>query len=530
MPQTHRQPDLPDSSDPASSGSPRPAGILAGLRIRKKLIVLHTSFSLSLAVLLLLALRPALSKVIVQGEQAQAALLLDLLRAEGVGIEPVRTQPTEAGTMTIELGTPEELGLTQPQIARLFATAEPLPLPPNRRGAGVVVVGPDARCAMIRVRNDAARGAVNLVYALLIVSLFVGYAFVAVALEAVVLPRHVYGPIRAMLDADHAVRQGDRAREQVPADQIPADELGEIMRSRNDSIAALRTNERQLAEALARLEESAADLRKKNHLLEAARRNLEGADRLASLGMMSAGIAHELNTPLAVVKGLADKIADGQDLSTTERALLARVVARLEKLSEGLLDFARVRPPRLDNANVHAVVDEAWTLIRLDRSLAVPGRAVPELVNQVPDDLGFRCDTSRMVQVFVNLVRNAMNAMGEAGSDPARVVVRARSMVRDSEDWITISVADTGPGIPPGVIERLFEPFYSTRLDAKGTGLGLAVSEGIVREHGGVLIARNSTEEDRHPDPELTGAVFEILLPADPSGLFGAVEEHDRVT
>jgi len=510
----------PDATD----RSPRPAGILAGLRIRKKLMLLHTSFSLSLAILLLLALRPALTKVVVQGEQAQAEIALALLRAEGVPIVSAEVLgEDDGGRISVAVGGADELGLNRAQVARIGETGGTLPLEDTQDGAGVAERFGAGGFVVVRSRNQAVRSAVNLVYILLIVSLLAGYAFVVAALESVVLPRHVYGPIRAVLMADDAVRRGDRHSELISPGLIPADELGEIMRSRNDSITKLRSNERQLAAALTRIEDGAADLRKKNHLLEAARRNLEGADRLASLGMMSAGIAHELNTPLAVVKGLADKIGAGEELSVTERALLTRVVGRLEKLSDGLLDFARARPPALEDAPLRSIIDEAWTLIRLDRGLVSPG-ASAEFVNDVPEGLILRCDADRMVQVFVNLVRNAMGVMRDAGVQVVRVVVRARSTVREGEDWVSISVVDSGPGIAPEVFERLFEPFYSTRLDAKGTGLGLAVSEGIVREHGGLLVARNATPEDLRGDPAGTGAVFEILMPADPAGLFGTIE------
>lgn len=511
---------MPHDPD-APSSTQRPAGILAGLRIRKKLMVLHTSFSLSLAVLLLVALRPALTKVVVQGEQAQAESALAILRAKGADLRSAEVRAEGGGRITVGVGDAGKLGLSAAQAASV-QTRGVIPLPETDAGAGIADALGDG-FVVVRSRNEAVRSAVNLVYVLLIVSLLAGYAFVVAMLEAVVLPRHVYGPIRAMLSADEAVRRGDEQAELISSAIIPADELGEIMRSRNDSIAKLRSNERQLASALSRIEEGAADLRKKNHLLEAARRNLEGADRLASLGMMSAGIAHELNTPLAVVKGLTDKVGAGEPLSDAERTLLTRVVGRLEKLSEGLLDFARVRPPVLEPVSLWAVVEDAWSLIRLDRGIVVPGATV-SFVNRVPEDLEIRCDPDRMVQVFVNLVRNAVGVMRESRAQTVRVAVSARMTVRESEDWVSISVVDSGPGIAPEVFERLFEPFYSTRLDAQGTGLGLAVSEGIVREHGGILVARNATGEDQRADPEGTGAVFEILMPADPAGLFGTIE------
>lgn len=516
----------PDANNPPRSGPPsaRPPrrGLLADLRIRKKLIVLHTSFSLALSVLLLVALRPALTKVIVQGEQAQAAVAMDLLQAQGPvrSLRTARPESENTGQVTVRVGDTRQAGLTDAQAMRLRDAPGPILMTDNHEGAGVAVRLDADSYAVVRARNNATRSAVNLVYVLLIVSLLTGYAFVAAALEALVLPRHVYSPIRAMLGADEAVRRGDRHAEIIPDSLIPADELGEIMRSRNHSVAALRHHEDELANALSMLETTAVDLRKKNHLLEAARRNLEGADRLASLGMMSAGIAHELNTPLAVVKGLVDKIAAGGELSPAERALLARVVARLEKLSEGLLDFARVRPPRLVTADLHAVVAEAWSLVRLDRALS--GQDL-DFANAVPEPTPLRCDADRLIQVFVNLIRNAAGVIRDAGVSHGRVVVSAQPVLRDGEDWLVITVADNGPGIAPEVIGRLFEPFASTRLDAQGTGLGLAVSKGIVHEHGGVLLARNAADADRRTSPQMGGAVFEILLPTDPAGLFGDI-------
>jgi len=89
-----------------------------------------------------------------------------------------------------------------------------------------------------------------------------------------------------------------------------------------------------------------------------------------------------------------------------------------------------------------------------------------------------------------------------------RIDIKANTTLREGRPWISVIVRDFGPGIDAAVLPRLFEPFASTRMDAKGTGLGLAVSEGIIEEHGGVLLARNATPPD-------TGAVFEIMLPAE---------------
>ncbi|MBL4591961.1 MAG: hypothetical protein JKY96_08380 [Phycisphaerales bacterium] len=491
------------SEQPAAN--PR-RGIFAGMRIRKKLFVLHTLFSISLGVILLIALKPAMSKVINSAEQEQAHQLAVVLFADSVTPDPLVLQRVGEQSRIV-IGTQSELGLSGivADLAR-GAEANTLPIGSDGTSAGVARWLGGNQYAVVRVRAQRAREMIRLVYALVVVTLLVGYMLVAAALEMFVLPGHLYGPIRAMLKADLAVQDGDRENEIIPSPEIPGDELGEIMRSRNNTIETLRTNERKLAHTLDKLEHAAADLHKKNMLLETAQRNLEGADRLASLGMMSAGIAHELNTPLAVVKGLVDKLSSGDPLSTTEITLLSRVVGRLEKLSDGLLDFARVRPPKLVGADIHKVVDDAWMLVRLDRQIAQPGQNI-EVLNEVPKGTVIQCDPDRLFQVFVNLIRNAISALVHEQGVVGRVRISASRETRDDIAWVKILVEDNGPGIYAEMIGRLFEPFASTKLDAKGTGLGLAVANGIIREHHGVLTVTN-----KPADAPETGAVFELLL------------------
>jgi two-component system NtrC family sensor kinase len=358
------------------------------------------------------------------------------------------------------------------------------------------------------VNMAGARTAVRWLFVLVVAALLVMYALIALSLEVFVLPRNVWRPIRAMLEADDAVREGRREGQVIPATLIPGDELGQIMRSRNSTVSALREQERRLAEALIDLERVASDLQRKNHLLETAKRNLADADRLATLGVMSAGLAHEINTPLAVVKGLAEKLAGApaQGLAEGEAQLLLRVTARLERLSESLLDFARARPARTDAVDLRAIVDEAWTLVRLDRE----ARGIA-LHNELSGCTSAHGDPDRLLQVLVNLLRNAVDALRatKSGAPIHQPAIRTTcaTVERDGARWLSLRVADNGPGLPAELLGRLFEPFASTRLDDKGTGLGLAVSQGIVQEHGGLLTARN------RPAAEGGGAEFEVLLP-----------------
>ena len=469
-------------------GAPRgPGGLLAGLKVRKKLIFLHTVFSVVLAALLLIALRPALHDVVRSAERAHAVALLEMPESAAGENASVRT------------GTAQELGLDQALLARLDGGGRGPVYTELDGGATAAVAGAgDGLYRVARAVLPGARAAVGRAYGLVVLALLAVYALVAAALEVFVLPRHVYGPIRSVLMADRAVQRGDRAHELVDESAIPRDELGEIMRSRNASIGLLRQKERELAEALERVETVAGDLKRKNHLLENARRNLEGADRLASLGMMSAGIAHELNTPLTVARGLVEKLRTGS-LTESETGLLVRVVGRLDRLSESLLDFSRARDPHRRETDLRWIIDEAVTLVTLDRGID------PEAVdNAVPEGTAIDCDPDRIVQVFMNLIRNAIDACTGAGLEPS-VGVDAERVERDGRCWVAARVIDTGPGIDPGVLPDLFEPFVSSRLDAKGTGLGLAVADSIVREHAGTIIAGNRTDG--------RGACFEVLLP-----------------
>ncbi|CAN5830245.1 hypothetical protein BH11PLA1_BH11PLA1_01400 [soil metagenome] len=549
----------------------RPGRLLARLRIRKKLMVLHTLFSLVLAIVLLLVLRPVLERIVEQAEVSELRLALGMASEQlqlaaqdsavgGTGTRigarrgfppgsdlfaPLRAAVSASGgTLEIEPATTGELDAdalararATPREPTLFTRVDPrgalqhaaLLLNPGAegpRGAGA----PPAFVATLRL--DHLRASLTRLYLVALVALLAVYALIAVALEVFVLPQHVYRPIRTLLNADAAVQQGRSDGEIIPEAAIPADELGEIMRSRNDAVRALRRHEADLALALRRVETLATDLHRKNALLETAQRNLADADRLASLGILSAGLAHEMNTPLAVAKGLAEKAAaPGAGLNAGETALLVRVVSRLERLSESLLDFARVRPPSAQRVDLLPIVDEAWTLVRLDRDAG--GVA---LNADIPGGFALVCDPDRMTQVLVNLLRNAVDLMTSMRAQQPRIALRARTVERDGMTCAEISIADNGPGLAPDILPRLFEPFATTRMDARGTGLGLAVSAGIVKEHGGVLSARNLAAGDDQALAELltggvgaapraraandaraalplTGAVFEIIIP-----------------
>jgi len=530
--QPHQPPHAAQSPQPGPPAQPRlrmlllpkpRKNLLASMRVRKKLLVLHTLFSAMLAAALLLAIRPSMLEILSRAQASQSRIVLEALASRIGRVEDsaILDQARQLAPRAIlQIGSSDALGLEQRTIDKALATpGRAVPGQSALFGSCAVLFLPTADqpryYALIAPVEDARAAIINL-YFLVMVALLAAYALVAIALEVFVLPQNVYRPIRRLLAADQAVQDGRQSDEIIPREAIPSDELGEIMQSRNHVITSLRAQEHALADALAQLERVANDLARKNHLLEAARRNLADADRLASLGMMSAGIAHELNTPLAVLKGMVERLAQDPraGLEPAQAALMVRVVGRLERLGDSLLDFARARQPRIAPASIRTIVDEAVTLVRLDRE----ARHI-DLVNNVPDSLVVPCDGDRLIQVFVNLLRNAVDATRSAGDRSAgassaathAVTVEADTTLRDGASWAQIRVIDEGSGIDPAILPHVFEPFSTTRLDARGTGLGLAVSDGIVREHSGLILARNRA--DRH------GAIFEVILPMHPDAV-----------
>ena len=304
------------------------------------------------------------------------------------------------------------------------------------------------------------------------------YGLAVLLLEAAIMPLYVYGPLRKMLEADAATQAGQRPHELIPDPDIPGDEIGRIMRSRNQTVRALRRREDELGQALHRLEEQ---------------------DRLVSLGLLSASVAHELNTPLAVLRGSLEKLVETTyDKLTLERlARMQRVADRLRTISESLVDFAKVRPQQVESVDPSQLVNEAWNLVAIDEKTSGI-----QFLNRLSRQHRVIGNPGRLVQVFVNLLRNAVNAVESPGGV---IEVHADRHIRSGVNGIAISFEDNGRGITSNVLPDMFDAFVTTRLDARGTGLGLTVAEGIITQHGGTIAASNRPRG---------GACLEVWLPS----------------
>jgi signal transduction histidine kinase len=451
--------------------------MFADLKVRPKLMVLHNLFFIVLAAASYFTLIPLYKQQVLAARDREMAILTQMFRLETplAKLQGLEIYDYREGT------APE---VTLPEEARNWLALNPGGVWQNPFSSRFVFAKRPNSGLYRRLTipetfyGDSVRRAQ---FALFLV-LGIIYVLAVVLLEAAIMPLFVYRPLLLMLDADEATQHGDRNRELIDPDLIPGDEIGQIMRSRNQTVTELRRQE--------------DDLRQKNEMLEMQ-------DRLASLGLMSASVAHELNTPLAVLLGSIEKLAE----TSTSRQMadrlerMRRVTERIRKISEGLLDFARARKRQRAPVDLKPLIDEAWSLVAIDEKAAEV-----RFLNRIPPEARVFGEADRLLQVFVNLLRNALNAIQPASDsrEGGSIQVRSQRISHAGRPCVSIKVEDNGVGIPADVLPDIFEAFVTTRLDSKGTGLGLTVAEGIVQQHGGAITASNRPER---------GACLEVRLP-----------------
>jgi signal transduction histidine kinase len=231
---------------------------------------------------------------------------------------------------------------------------------------------------------------------------------------------------------------------------------------------------------------------------------LERQEKLASLGTLAAGVAHEIRNPLASLKFRLFSLKESlpEELSSNEDvAVIDDEINRLERIIKDFLQFARPSEPAMGETSAQQILQTVHDLMKSH----LETRGV-RLVRETDEPIWLRADRQQIEQVLINLVQNAADSMdGNGGVVTLRARQGAARLAGQSSPAVILEVADTGQGIAPEVQPRLFDPFFSTK--AGGSGLGLPISERIVEKHGGLI--QYQTQANR-------GTTFQVVLPLNP--------------
>lgn len=274
---------------------------------------------------------------------------------------------------------------------------------------------------------------------------------------------------------------------------------------REHSVAILKglaESEMCLPYTIDRLNMTVGELAQANKELADTQEALMQSERLASMGQLAAGIAHEVNNPLGVVLMYAHLMLDGlkEDSRLKQDAkMIVDQADRCKKIVAGLLHFARQNKVLREPIDIRELVDRGCGTVVRHNNVIIK---VVDNLNDPAADL----DREQMLQVLTNLISNACAAMDEGGN--------ITITISDTSDNISISVRDTGVGIPLENRSKIFEPFFTTKQIGKGTGLGLAVTYGIIKMHRGDILVESNSDPETGP----TGTVFTINLPRTESG------------
>lgn len=325
------------------------------------------------------------------------------------------------------------------------------------------------------------------------VALFVGVnTLLLVLFSLIIFNRAIARPLRGLADrADRA------ATDAVVLDLGGAarDEVGDLSLSLNRMAARLRDDRDRMAGQLRELEAKTA-------ALEQARDQLVRAEKLALVGRLSAGIAHEIGSPLGAILGYVDMLRHEirDNGSTANIEFLDRMekeINRINRIVRELLDYSRPASFRLEDIDLRKSVEDVTDLLMPQKAF----RAV-----EIATDLGERpvtvySDWDRLRQVLMNLLFNASDSMGGKG----RIDVTVERTAGDGPagEFVALKIKDTGCGIARDEIDRIFEPFYTTKVPGAGTGLGLAVSQRLVERMGGRI------EVESTPG---SGSTFSVIL------------------
>src|SRR5271157_80468 len=305
--------------------------------------------------------------------------------------------------------------------------------------------------------------------------------------------RNIMRPIGEMVAATHNIIAG-RFDQEVQSDSPT--EIALLAESFNAMLQSLRQMRGDLEEWGRTLEEK---VRQRTEELVAMQARVAQSERLASLGMLAAGVAHEVNNPLGGILALTALTVEDMPPDDSNRENLAEVIHQTERcrdIVKGLLEFSRQSKGNTEPLDLNKVLQDTLSLVEkqaLFFNIDVVWKLDPELPHVI-------ADRSQFQQVFMNILMNAVQAMNERGTI---TVVTRYDRSRNSAE---AAISDTGQGIPPEEIDHIFDPFFTTKESGHGTGLGLSIAYGIVTTHRGTIFVQSELGK---------GSTFTVRMPVE---------------
>lgn len=309
--------------------------------------------------------------------------------------------------------------------------------------------------------------------------IFLGITFAGMALALIIsyfLASGILKPISRLVRASKRLAKGDLTQR---VKFTSKDEIGELAEAFNFMASSIKERDDQL----------------KAH----AQQKIQESERLASLGRLAAGIAHEINNPLGAILVYSNLLLEESKPQDSGRENLKKIVRETIKCKEivkGLLDFARKTEPKKEPANINNILERVLSLVEkqaLFQNIKITKKLHPHLPMAM-------IDITQIQQVFMNIILNAAEAMEGKGS------LTIGTQLLEDRQSMEIRFTDTGCGIPLENMKRLFEPFFTTKEETKGIGLGLAISYGIIKNHGGNIEVKSQVGK---------GTTFIIKLPVE---------------
>ena len=301
-------------------------------------------------------------------------------------------------------------------------------------------------------------------------------------------------PLKRIVSVTRKVADGDLSQE---VEVFSRDEMGYVASSFNQMVRRLKSAREELEQWGKQLEQK---VEQRTHELRQARDQILRSERLAALGRLAAGVAHEMNNPLAGILLFTQSLlkkTEGEPSLQEDLKIIEQEIIRCSRIVRSLLDFARESKSEKIPTWLNNVIEHTLTLVENQADFHNI-RISKDLDRKLPL---IPLDANQIEQVLMNIILNAADAMPEGGT------LTIKSMLNSRDDAAEIIIADSGCGIPKEMIDRIYDPFFTTKEQKKGTGLGLAVSYGIIKKHQGSILVESAVG---------TGTIFTIKLPLHP--------------